>query len=186
MGRIRELGGPKTSLATMHVYTTRQLCSKFIVYSPRAVASFPGARPIWPPPTNRPGNEAKSAGARLHETRLAKQIEGGRSAPAPGAPPLPTPLHCITEPRPILPYFLMYFRNIMGPRPLCLMLIAYRARQSSVFFILQNAEKYGRIRIGWRLRRCLAHPGSHQLAVRMRIMYMLVPRMHIYTCIACV
>ena len=41
-----------------------------------------------------------------------------------------------TEP-PIIPYFLMYFRKIIGPRPLCLMLIkfsAYPARQSSVFF----------------------------------------------------
>ena len=38
---------------------------------------------------------------------------------------------------PILPYFLMYVHKIIGPCPLCLMLIkfsAYRARQSSVFF----------------------------------------------------
>ena len=48
----------------------------------------------------------------------------------------------------------MYFRKIVGPRPLCLMLIkfsAYHARQSSVFFSfirnkLQNTDKYGRIR----------------------------------------
>ena len=61
-----------TSLAT-----TRQFGSKFIVYSPGAVVSFPGR--LF---TNRPGKEAKSAGARLNK--------GG--APAPGAPPLPTPL----------------------------------------------------------------------------------------------
>ena len=79
MGRIRELGGTKTSPAT-----TRQLGSMFIVYSLHAVPSFPGR---LAPPTNQPGNEAKSAGARLNK--------GG--VPAPGTPPLPMPLLMLKE-----------------------------------------------------------------------------------------
>ena len=53
---------------------------------------------------------------------------------------------------PILPYCLVYFRKIIGPRPLCLNSVP-RASIVRIFqlFILQNADKYGRIRIGWRL-----------------------------------
>ena len=45
----------------------------------------------------------------------------------------------------LAPYFLMYFRKIIGPRPLCLMLIkfsAYRARQSSVFFSFSSVISF--------------------------------------------
>ena len=57
-------------------------CSLYIVCT-----RYPRSQADWPPPTNQPGNEAKSAGARLNK--------GG--VPAPGKPPLPTPLLMLKE-----------------------------------------------------------------------------------------